>query len=576
MIDPNDIIQDYLSGKLVERISSFYLPKEDENDHLYSELISLHNARKIDVIQAFSELRNNSSNFFSTRRVLEQILPKLEFPVQSVMRCVKRLFDEAGRDLAAGTIIESFVQFCKVSPTRPQEALVEVEADPGQYMKLLRGVLISGFHCSKDRFFDQTIRLCKDKNIEFRRCALLTLGDFPFEKDDSRLSEAISLLEHSIAHETDDLILGNAIRAVFEFQRRRLLQHGHSASLIDSALARGGDFSLFSASEILGFHGQELSKELIVTLIRHLNRFQPEKKGILENIDHGMARILNSDESERAIHFLESLLQKHSEQLTLRNFGNTSRAILANKPIFGRVLTRWLISGNRALCNNLGIIICDSHIENLPLEIDLFELPLRNPEQFVFVARKAIGYLFFKPISAASILISLMRNTTDAGVLRDLGKLLFNPLLLNYSRTLKEYVEKQSKEEDKIVNSTILQAIKALDNYLENLSSVGCLLALHPCEAQREAYRRHFSRIFEESMRDAEKKSVLLSLFPKRVLLYGNKSICYINHSDGQLQRTEIPLQRHEAEMECPRMEYIDPFGLDYFLRIFRNERLKQ
>ena len=37
--------------------------------------------------------------------------------------------------------------------------------------------------------------------------------------------------------------------------------------------------------------------------------------------------------------------------------------------------------------------------------------------QVVFVARKAIGYFFMEPVTAASIVISLMRHTLDEQVL---------------------------------------------------------------------------------------------------------------------------------------------------------------
>ena len=131
----------------------------------------------------------------------------------------------------------------------------------------------------------------------------------------------------------------------------------------------------------------------------------------------------------------------------------------------------------------------------------------------------------------------------------------------------------QSGLESVKVKATIDQALKAIDNYLEDLRSVGNLAALHPGEAQREAHHRHFSRLMAESWKAAEARSVFLNLVSKSILLYGRKSISYVDGSDGQSHRMEIPLQSHGTEMEFPRMEHLDPFGLDYMLRIFRNER---
>jgi hypothetical protein len=218
-------------------------------------------------------------------------------------------------------------------------------------------------------------------------------------------------------------------------------------------------------------------------------------------------------------------------------------------------------------------IIGIHHGDDLSLEIDPAELKPADFVHILFVARKAIGYLFMKPISTATILISLMRHTTDDEVLTELGALLFDPLLLNFTGKAREYIVQQSGRESVKVKATIDQALKAIDTYLEDLRSVGSLAALHPGEAQREAYHRHFSRLMAESWKEAQAQSVLLNSVSKSVLLYGRKSISYVYDSDGQSHRMEIPLQSHGTEIEFPRMEYLDPLGLAYMLRIFKIER---
>jgi hypothetical protein len=126
--------------------------------------------------------------------------------------------------------------------------------------------------------------------------------------------------------------------------------------------------------------------------------------------------------------------------------------------------------------------------------------------------------------------------------LTELGALLFDPLLLNFTGKAREYVVQQSGLEAVKVKATIEQALKAIDKYLEDLHSVGNLAALHPSETQREAYHRHLSRLVAESWKAAEVQSVLLNLVSKSVVLYGRKSICYVEGSDGQSRRMEIPL----------------------------------
>ena len=163
----------------------------------------------------------------------------------------------------------------------------------------------------------------------------------------------------------------------------------------------------------------------------------------------------------------------------------------------------------------------------------------------------------------------------DDEVLDELGKLLLNPLLMNYPGSMRQYVAEQAGRESGKVKETIDKALASFEEYLEGLRSVPMLPALHPTQAQRESYRRHMSDSMAESMRAAEKKSVFFGLFARSTLLYGRKSINYIYRGDGEPKRMEMPLTSHSVEMEFPRMDDLDPYGVDYMLRVFRVERLR-
>jgi len=83
------------------------------------------------------------------------------------------------------------------------------------------------------------------------------------------------------------------------------------------------------------------------------------------------------------------------------------------------------------------------------------------------------------------------------------------------------------------------------------------------------------SETMSESMRAAEKQSIFLHLVTRSTLLYGNKSVFYMSAGDGASQRMEMPLTSHGVSIDFPRMDNIDPHGLDYMLRVFRAERLR-
>jgi hypothetical protein len=573
----DDLLRSYETGNFLETVYACSLADHNDCSALAFELVALHNEGLIDVVEAFESLNNKSSNgpdFFLTRHVFEKALPDLDAPVPSVMRCVLRLYRGAGQDLAAGTIFKGLIDFCEKDPSRPREALAEIEASPDNFADLLPGTLIAGSRIDNPFYLAQAIRLCEDKNNELRRHAVFSLGKFTWPEGIAVSDAALAALECSATAETDDQILAGIVKSAFALLQQHKAQAPRVVALIATTLSKGDEYTLHAASEVFGFHRGELPTTLRDTLFIHLLRVKPTNKGTLNNVDYGISYLLENGDPEKAIQFLEDLLLTHPDELTMEVFDSTAREILSNKALISKVLTRWFLRGDRVLCDGVHTIIGAHHGHDLPLEIDPAELKPADFVHIVFVARKAIGYLFMQPISAATVLISLMRNTTDDAVLTKLGALLFDPLLLNFPGKARAYIVQLSGLESAQVKATLDQALKAIDKYLEDLRSVGNLAALHPSEAQREAHYRHFSRLMAESWKAAEARSVLLNLVSKSIVLYGRKSIRYVDGSDGQSRRVEIPLQSHDTEMEFPRMEYLDPFGLDYMLRIFRNERL--
>uniref|UniRef100_Q3ASR3 Uncharacterized protein n=1 Tax=Chlorobium chlorochromatii (strain CaD3) TaxID=340177 RepID=Q3ASR3_CHLCH len=573
-----ELLQSYENGNFLETVYACSSNDHNDRSSVVFDLVALNNEGLIDVVGAFQSLKNESSNspdFFLTRHVFEKALPELEASVPAVMHCVLQLYLDAGQDLAASTVINSFFDFCTKKASRPHEALEVIKASPGKLAHLLPATLIAGSQIDSSFYLCETMRLCKDENIELKRWALFSIGKLNLPEDIKKFGDALSALEYAAVQETDDQILSSVIKSAFPLLQRDKSQEPRAIAIIISALRKGDDYVLHAASEIFGFYTGELPTTLREAFFVDLLRVKPTHKGTLDNVDYGISHLLKNGNSEQAIQFLEALLLRHSGELTIEVFDSAISEIVSNKAFISKVLTRWFLRGDRVLCEAVHEIVWAHHGSGLLLEIDVTELNPSDSGHILFIARKAIGYLFMQPLSAASVLISLMRNATDDKVLKKLGELLLDPLLLNYTGKARDYIIKQSGSESGKVKETIDNALKDINTYLEELRSVGSLSALHPSEAQREAYNRHYSQLMAESWKAAEAKSVVLNLFPKSVLLYGKKLINYVYGSDGQSHRQEIPLQCLGSEMEYARMHIFDPFGMDYMLRVFRNEQLK-
>jgi hypothetical protein len=576
--DRRDTLVDaFKAGNFLETVHACLQADRGEGDRLSLELAALHNEGLIDVVAGFENLKNQSSgpNFFLTRRIFEKALPHLNASVLAVMRCVLRLYRDAGQDMAAGTIIEGFVGFSTKVASRPRDALKEIEADPDSFADLLTPAIAAGSRIDNPQYLAEAIRLSEDKNIELRRHAVYSIGRLNWPEGASIPDLPFATLERSTNAETDDRILAGVVKSAFALWQRDRASEDRSVTLIASALIKGSEQALHAASEVFGFHTSELPTSLVNSLLPHLMRVKPGNKGTLHNIDFGIARLLKKSDPEQAIRFLEDLLLAHSDKLTLEAFGSVVAEIHSNKTLLNKVLTRWFLRGDPVLCEGIHSIVAAHHGGNPQLEIDSDELKPADLLHAVFVARKAIGYLFFQPVSAASVLISLMRHASNEEILKELSQLLFNPLLLNFTGSVRKYVASQAALESGQLKEWIGKSLKAIDDYLDTLRSVGTLPALHPDEAQREAYYRHFSRIMTESFKAAEARSTFLSIISKSILLYGRKSIDYVYATNGQSRRMETNLASHGTEIEYPRLEQIDPYGLDYTLRVFRMERLR-
>ncbi len=142
-------------------------------------LAQLHNEGVINVIKSYGSLDNTVGigiNFSLTRGILEKLLPRLEAPVLEVMECIIHLVKAAGQDLAAGTIINSFVDFCDIKSIRSDEALKLIENSDNKFTELLIPTLVSGSRWDIDRYFDKTLHLLIHETIEIRAKAIFALG----------------------------------------------------------------------------------------------------------------------------------------------------------------------------------------------------------------------------------------------------------------------------------------------------------------------------------------------------------------------------------------------------------------
>jgi hypothetical protein len=402
------------------------------------------------------------------------------------------------------------------------------------------------------------------------------LGRINYSTEFNLISKAIKCFEKTIDKEHDDNLLGNLIKGVFNLFLQSEILKDKITSLISNALSKGDEYSIHAASELFFFNHKELPDDLMRVLFKYFLEINPANTQTLKNIDYGLAKSFKKAQAKEGIEFLESLLTTYSKDIAPKVFGSTLRELYKNEnKILDKLLTMWLLKGKQPLCLFIREVVSLQAENDIILAVDKSSLIPHNFIQHIFLARKIVGYLFFKPLTAASLLVSLMENISDDETLEQLSLLLFEPLLINYPGKVMKFLKLKAEEVPSGQKKYIEDAILYYNDYLNGLKSTGQIVELHPSQTQRDEHMRHFSRIMSDSMKEAEKKSIWQSLCSKSVLLYGNKSINYVYGSGEKPKRMELSLQSHETKMEFPRLENIDPFGLDYMLRVFRVEQRK-
>lgn len=574
----DELIQAHRDGRFLDTVYELFLrlPVQKKKD-LTEALVNLHNTSTIDVVTAFSALRHASEHpdFFLTRDVLEDVLPELNADVLSVMKCVIHLTKEAGQDGAAGMLIDPYIRFCVKKPSRAYEAIELIQKDTHSLVNLLAPTLIAGARRNVTLYTQKAIEFSQHSNIEVRKQAVFSLGRIQYQTKKILVNMVMNFIVETVEQEEDDNLLGNTVGATFDIYRQNSSTGGQVASIFSDALEKGSDLTLHSASQVFGFYTDEIPAPLLDILLKHLVNVPLEYKRSLDNIDFGLEKLLTTEKTQdAAIVFLEQLLTNRDIEIEV--FDSAVRRLLQNENgLLNRLMTRWFLGGEQALCWAIDQIIKLSHNKKLILAVDPKELTDADSTRLIFLARKVTGYLFFHPVTATSILLSLVPCAKDEETSSKITQLIFEPMLLNYPGEVGSYLEEQSNTDNPGIKAASQEAIQAYEKYIEDMKGIKELSEHRPPVTHHEVFIRHYSRQMQQSMREAEKHAVFTRIAKKSVLLYGTKSINYVGEPFTRNRRMEIPLQKHSFSTEIPRLQNIDPFSLDYMLRIFRHEKIR-
>lgn len=571
------LIGAYKNGNFLTELSALYSAgKQPYREEVGGLLARIHNNGGINIVAEFSSLvkADNPNIFFNVRDAFQQALPNLIAEVKPVMSCVRNLTSEAGDDLSAGWIIPPFIKYLQSSAERPMQAIeIELES-PNVEVNLVCPAIIAGSGIDFDQYCHKAIELVSNGNEYISSNAIFALGRIDFKNDKELALKSILALDKKVAQDKNAKILGSCLKSASKFYVKFPEYKERLIELIKKTTAAQDDFICHAATEVLFFDKDGLDSEIIDVLLDFCLGINPINLGSLNNLDYGVAHIFRSGNPYRAVCFVEEYIAKSSDSDLINNFDDFLRELILHKDEFNRLVTRWLVSDQVSLpaavlniCNKIGR-------EELTLGADFSGVEGDCEDILYSGCKRACGWLFTMPVAAVSFMVSVLEICSEHDR-EEIKEIIFNPLLISYPGMLKGYLESISESISENTREIVDSLLSDLNLYQDGLKGAWDIKELAPSISQRESYSRYHSEIMNKAMEDRP-PGFLSSLFTPSVLLYGSSSIHHVYHGPQQDKtRQEVKLQKISHSFEFPRLQMIDPHGLDHMLRVFRCERIR-
>ena len=205
------------------------------------------------------------------------------------------------------------------------------------------------------------------------------------------------------------------------------------------------------------------------------------------------------------------------------------------------------------------------------IELLKTDLP-RDVGDQIFMARKCIGFLWLHEVTAASILLSILKHGKQA-TRTEVEELLFDPLLLSYGGELRDFLITQSSSKSKRIAQCAQRLLDKHDTYIKGLEQTNGLVELLPTNAQRRAAAAKDHERNRDIQKQAHKRSIFADIFSHSTLLYGKKSFTMTYGAGDKKTPSIMPLSEFSYSMELPRLSVVDPVGFHETLTTFRLEQ---
>jgi len=286
-------------------------------------------------------------------------------------------------------------------------------------------------------------------------------------------------------------------------------------------------------------------------------------------LDATLSRLIGGVYHDLAIDCLTALLAHAGKAIPLDNFQVLQHRLPAlDRTKLFALAVRWFATDDQMLCEVMSKLIGGVQ-QAQPFDASLAGFGLTG-SQMIVLCHKAVGYMLMAPIVAASFVVAALR-AGDKAAEPELIQLLVQLVLINYGDIGVTYLRGIGKAD--IGYQPVRKALKLYGSYEKGLDIKTPIKELWPSSYQRGVVRQNHYIAGREFRKQAERQSVFFGLAHRSTLLYGRKAITYVGGPDETPMSME--LKTISASVSMPRLQIIDPVGLDWLIRVFRVSKAK-
>ena len=510
--------------------------------------------------------QTSGPRFFSGMGLLCDLIPLLNAGHRDMMRLVATLVRLGGENGAARQPNVAFRDWCAGDPARVQGVLDDARAGDALAIDHLCFALEVRSDC-----VDAIVFLNEGPGSKAQMGAATALGRVTV--DTASAAAALHTLSDVASRTDDDDLRLNSLLASFSILEKHVgLPREETACLLNRTLIDPSAETLNGLAHLIWLHGASLTDDEASQILRALRSVDPEHIGTIQKIDYATAGLLRGGHYESLSDLVAVLIRQSKGKIGLSNFSTFQREFMdGDTRRFRKMVIDWLLDGNYYLCSDLAELFNAVITEPVKLDLQVDDLPV-EPEDQLFVCRKAVGFLFLRPVAAASLLVAILRHG-DSQIEDDVLSLLHDPLLVSYSGDLRRYLEELVEGCSERSVARIGEVLTRAQENFDNLDGIERLVELQPSESDRQIEHIQQKRKMTQAMEDAEKQSIFRDLMTTQYLLYGSGSSTYMEGPDGESQFFTTKMGSVSTSVELPQLAVFDPEGLEMMLIQFRYEQ---